>query len=201
MRTGQAIEDVAGVDSCYASLASGVLRVDGSHGALPRTVGLIFPGEIVSNASDAEPCGIAAVAVTRAEVCIHARDDLERVTDLCPGVRRLLLRSGFEALAEARRWMLVVSRRRARERVAAFLVTMGERAPRSTHDTFDLALSRARIGDLLGLSLETVSRQIHALAKLGLITLPGRRQVRLVNRSGLEKVAGLTFRYPSGATA
>ncbi|MHA0337357.1 helix-turn-helix domain-containing protein [Sphingomonas aquatilis] len=57
------------------------------------------------------------------------------------------------------------------------------------------------MGEHLGLSLETVSRQINALATAGLIALPGRRHVRLLNRSGLEAVAGMTFSHPSGAAA
>lgn len=201
VRRGQAIGDIAGTDSWCASLATGILRIDASQGALPRTVGLIFPGQIVAHPSDADPCGTAVVAVTRSDICLHARDDLRQVTERHPGVRRLLLRSAFQTLAETRRWMLVISRPRARERVAAFLVSVAGRFPTSDHDTFDLALSRGRIGELLGLSLETVSRQIHALAKAGLIALPGRRHVKLLNRSGLGAVAGMTFRHPSGAVA
>ncbi|MFD1789170.1 Crp/Fnr family transcriptional regulator [Sphingomonas floccifaciens] len=201
VRRGQAIGDIAATDSWCASLATGVLRIDASQGAAPRTVGLIFPGQIVAHPFDADPCGTAVVAVTRSNICLHARGDLQHVTEHYPSIRRLLLRSAFQTLAETRRWMLVISRPRARERVAAFLVSVAGRFPTSGHDTFDLVLSRGRIGELLGLSLETVSRQIHALAKAGLIALPRRRHVRLLNRSGLEAVAGITFRHPSGAAA
>lgn len=199
MRKGEAIGDIAGAENWCASLAAGVLRIDASQRASPRTVGLIFPGQIVVHSFDADSCSTAAVAVTRSDICIHARDDLQQVTERYPKVRRLLLRSAFQTLAETRRWMLVISRPEARERVAAFLVSVAGRFPTSDHDTFDLVLSRGRIGEVLGLSLETVSRQIHALSRAGLIALPGRRHVRMLNRSGLEAVAGMTFSHPSGA--
>ncbi|HEX2019817.1 MAG TPA: hypothetical protein VGO17_12825 [Aurantimonas sp.] len=112
-------------------MAMGLLRIDASQGQSPRTVGLIFPGQIVAHPFDADPCGTAIVAVTRSDICLHARGDLQHVTERYPGGRRLLLHSAFQTLAETRRWMLVISRPRARERVAAFLVSIAEKFPTS----------------------------------------------------------------------
>ena len=42
---------------------------------------------------------------------------------------------------------------------------------------FDLPLTREAMADYLGLTLETVSRQISALKREGIITLEGKRKV------------------------
>lgn len=201
LRRGQAVADVTGAGTYCANLTTGILQVlrpevDGS-----RTIGLVFPGEIIGDLNGGRPSDDAIVAITDAEICIYQSVDLERVADRHPSVRRALLGSAFEALSQARRWMLVLSRPSARERVAAFLVEMAGRlrGVNADQNTLELGLSRGRIGDLLGLSLETTSRQMQALARAGLIAFPQRRQVRFVNRGGLEKVAGLAFRPPTGA--
>ena len=56
--------------------------------------------------------------------------------------------------------------------------------------TFDLPLTREAMSDYLGLTLETVSRQISALKREGVIRLEGNRHVivpkmqRLLNETG-----------------
>ena len=51
-------------------------------------------------------------------------------------------------------------------------------------------LSTQSIGDLLGLSIETISRQLQGLARAGLIALPSRRTIELVDRAALERLVG-----------
>ncbi|MBD3753920.1 MAG: helix-turn-helix domain-containing protein, partial [Micrococcales bacterium] len=68
----------------------------------------------------------------------------------------------------ARRWMLLLGRKSAGERVASLLVEFAERSP---EDNVAFPLTRQQMGDLLGLSLETVSRELSKLKARGLITL------------------------------
>ena len=55
---------------------------------------------------------------------------------------------------------------------------------------FDLPLTREEMADYLGLTLETVSRQISALRKDGVISLDGKRHVTVPNFGVLLEVAG-----------
>jgi len=56
--------------------------------------------------------------------------------------------------------------------------------------TFDLPLTREAMADYLGLTLETVSRQVSALRKDGVIVLEGKRHVTVPDMSVLLEEAG-----------
>ncbi|HHB80968.1 MAG TPA: transcriptional regulator, partial [Aliiroseovarius sp.] len=63
--------------------------------------------------------------------------------------------------------------------------------------TFDLPLTREAMADYLGLTLETVSRQISGLKKSGVIELQGKRRVvvpdfhRLLGETGDDMDGGM----------
>ncbi|MGN6142451.1 MAG: helix-turn-helix domain-containing protein, partial [Mesorhizobium sp.] len=108
--------------------------------------------------------------------------------------RRLLLQA-LRELDEARGWMMTVGRKTAAEKVASFMLLIarnidptldGEGAPAAA---FDLPLTRADIGDFLGLTIETVSRQLTRLGRDGLISVKGRR-VELLDMGRLADLAG-----------
>lgn len=52
--------------------------------------------------------------------------------------------------------------------------------------TFDLPVTRTQIAELLGLTIETVSRQLTRLKNDGVIALPGARAVTIRDRLALE---------------
>lgn len=175
-----------------ANLVSGVLKVvreepDGRR----QIVGLLFPGDFVGELF-VERASETVVALAEADLCIYPRETLARVLECHPAAERLLLRRTLATLAETRRWMLMLSRRHAPEKVAAFLLDMARRlgAAGKEGDGFDLPMGRAAVGEVLGLTIETVSRQMTALKGAGLIALPGGRRVRLLDRKGLERMAG-----------
>ncbi|MBY0582486.1 MAG: helix-turn-helix domain-containing protein, partial [Sphingomonas sp.] len=73
-----------------------------------------------------------------------------------------------------------------------FLIDMADRIGnagcRATSDgpvTFDLPLTRGEMADLLGLTIETVSRQLTRLKNAGAIALPGLRAITIRNRAAL----------------
>jgi CRP-like cAMP-binding protein len=76
----------------------------------------------------------------------------------------------------------------AKERVAAFLLEMAQRAPAA--DEVDLPMSRQDIADYLGLTIETVSRTLTELESRSAISLPSSRRVVLCNRNALARYSG-----------
>ena len=92
--------------------------------------------------------------------------------------------------------MLLLGRKTAREKIASLLSIIARRASAENQIvldqpvTFDLPLTREAMSDYLGLTLETVSRQISALKKDGIIRLEGNRHVivpdmmRLIDETG-----------------
>ena len=55
---------------------------------------------------------------------------------------------------------------------------------------FDLPLTRAAIADFLGLTIETVSRQLSKLRAEGVISIENNRHVSVARRDRLEARAG-----------
>ena len=79
----------------------------------------------------------------------------------------------------------------AQQKLASFLATMADRVGRrlGRYVEFSLPMSRSDIAAYLGLSIETVSRQITALRKAGLIETDGTRTIILLDPEGLTDVA------------
>jgi CRP-like cAMP-binding protein len=74
----------------------------------------------------------------------------------------------------------------AQERVAAFLLEMADRNPAG--NAVELPMSRQDIADYLGLTIETVSRNLSMLEKSAAIELASSRRVVLRNRSCLHRL-------------
>ncbi len=90
--------------------------------------------------------------------------------------------------------MLLLGRKTAEERMATFILNLSDRAIRrggTTGDLVALPMPRNDIGDYLGLTIETVSRSITRLKKLGTISLENSRAVRIVDHDRLLELAGL----------
>lgn len=90
----------------------------------------------------------------------------------------------MRSLAKAREHAMVLGRRSATEKVAAFLIEWARHSPNRSEIT--LAMTRNDIADYLGLTFETVSRTLWQLERDELIELPSPRQIRLKDIEGLE---------------
>ncbi len=75
----------------------------------------------------------------------------------------------------------------ARERVAGFLLDMAQRPAK---DTIQLPMPRQDIADYLGLTIETVSRNLSQLSEARVIELDGSRRITLRNRPALCELNG-----------
>lgn len=92
--------------------------------------------------------------------------------------------------------MVVLGRKTAREKIASLLTIIARRDAslnmRSAKGVlvFELPLTREAMADYLGLTLETVSRQMSALKRDGVIELAGKRHVTVPDFSRLLDEAG-----------
>ena len=109
----------------------------------------------------------------------------------------------LDELDAAREWMLLLGRKTAREKIASFIAIIARRQA-ALHRTrpggrmqLELPLTREAMADYLGLTIETVSRQITALRRDGIIEMAGKRAVtlpdydRLVEESGDDSDGGM----------
>jgi|UniRef100_UPI0035CB7A4E CRP/FNR family transcriptional regulator len=176
-----------------ANLLSGVLKLSASTSdGREQIVGLLYPADFVGRPY-AREADFTVTALTDAELCVFPRKPFEGVLEDHVRMERLLLQRTFAALDEARGRMLMLARNSASEKVAGFLLGMADRAGgsscRASDDgpvTFDLPLTRGQIADVLGLTIETVSRQLTKLKAAGIIALPGVRAVTIRDRVALQ---------------
>jgi len=80
--------------------------------------------------------------------------------------------------------MLLLGRKNALERVAAFLLEMDERI--TPTGIMALPMTRRDIADYLGLTLETVSRALSRLQREGVLAFIGHNQREIVLRDRLQ---------------
>jgi len=90
-------------------------------------------------------------------------------------------------LARAQEHAVLLGRRTAIEKVAAFLVDWAANFPAS--ETVLLAMTRQDIADYLGLTVETVSRTLAELQRGAFIELNTAREIALTNPTGLRSLA------------
>ncbi|HUS55573.1 MAG TPA: helix-turn-helix domain-containing protein [Thermohalobaculum sp.] len=160
-----------------------------------QTVGLMFPSDYVGRPM--RPIApYDAVAVTTVRLCLFTRTRFERVLRETPALEKRLLEMTLDELDAARDWMLLLGRKSAREKIATFLTILARRAAaldKKTPDdglNFVLPLTREAVADYLGLTIETVSRQITALRKAGVIELADARNIRVPDYTALLGAAG-----------
>ncbi len=155
-----------------------------------QVLGFRFSGDIMGftqgrmYASDAE-------MLTDGNICRMTRPQLEAMLERFPATQRRLIDLCAQELALTQDQLVTVGRRHAEQRVAAFVLSLAEAARRrgTPPSLFDMPMTRAEIGDLLGLALETVSRAFTALRKRGLVRELGGHKVELPDMAALAALA------------
>ncbi len=178
--------------SICANLVSGVLKLSsGTDDGREQIVGLLFPGDFVGELF-VDEAQVTVTALSDADLCFYSRDRFEQVLDRHAALERLLLKRTMDSLNEARARLLVLGRRTAEEKVAGFLIEMSDRLSENGEPAreFDLPLARGEIADVLGLTIETVSRQFTKMKADGLIALPHGRRVAVEDRRRLADCVG-----------
>ena len=169
-----------GAISLYKVLADGRRQVVGF--AYPGDlIGLGAQGDRVMNAQAIKPTRVRCLPVAT----------LHQSAAKDPTLGFMLYEALARELAATRDLMLTTGQRSATERVVGFLLALSRRNTRNGQDPafFELPMTRADIGDFLGLTIETVSRTFTKLKSIGLIELPQSNRVKLVDIGALENLA------------
>jgi len=181
-----------------ANVIDGVLKLStGTEDGREQIVGMVFPSDFIGRPFG-KTTGHGVTALTDATVCVFNRRDFDAFAREHPALEHKLLQRTLDELDRTRRWMLLLGRKSASEKVASFLLEMVSRVanPGCSKDDedsevrVDLPVSRQQIADVLGLTIETVSRQFTRLKADGVIDLPSRREVVIRDRGALVAEAG-----------
>ena len=192
VKRGETLFAAGDESGACATLICGALKI-ASYGedGTERILSLIHPAGFVGEMF-AALAHHDVVALADSELCLFDRADYDAAIDRFPALAKALLRRSAEALFEVRSLVELQARRDSKGRVAAFLIAMARAAsdsPCHASADFDLPLSRGEVAGLLGLTIETVSRQITALERGGVLARKGRQGIRIIDGARLEALA------------
>lgn len=189
---------VVGVASLTQTLEDGRTQI----------VGMLLPSDFLGRPGR-ERASYTVTAMTDVTLCCFRRRPFETLLIQTPHLARRLLEITLDELDAAREWMLLLGRKTAREKIASLFVMLARRcydvklehangplpkagnADAKVSAEIDLPLTREAMADYLGLTLETVSRQITALRRDRLIEMTGIRDVHIPDVRLLAREAGL----------
>lgn len=139
--------------------------------------GDIYGGDDIFAASRCQETGIA---LEHTGLCLIENEDIKRTILEKPAIGLKIIEYLNRKLNENRRLLEIISIKDSRRRVAAFL------AAQSDHSGCLLNLSQEEIGHSIHLTKETVNRRLAELQKDGLVTVEGRKKIRVLDVAGLQ---------------
>ncbi len=187
MWRGEPLEYLASVVAGVASLSKTL--EDGRT----QMVGLLLPSDFIGRPGRAQ-IEFDVTATTDVTLCCFKHQQFERLVDDTPHLSQRLMELALDELDAARDWMLLLGRKTAREKIATFVEMLVIRSRsedvEGNRHSLALPLTRDQIANYLGLTLETVSRQLNALKKEGVLMFSDRRQFTVLDLARLHDETG-----------
>lgn len=190
---GDTIIAAGAAATTFGTLVSGAVKLsaidrDGSE----RIVALVHPAGTLGQLFGGTD-RLTVTALTSCEVCLFPRAQFEGIAGEQPALAARLLKDTLRELDESRALLDLIGGRDARARVAGFLLALARAAStHGCHDAaqFDLPLTRGEMAQLLGTTIETVSRTLTALERDGAIRREGTRRIAVTDRPRLVEAVG-----------
>ena len=149
-----------------------------------RTIGGFYFGGDIFGLDEGGQHSLTAEAIVDSAVRVIKRRALVRLAGYDRELAQQLLAMTSREIARVHNHALMLIKT-AQERVASFLLEMGERI--AVGDLVMLPMSRQDIADYLGVTIETVSRTFTILEGTAAIGLPNARAVVLRDRAALRQ--------------
>lgn len=193
LKRGEMLFAAGDEDAACATLLTGALKVSAiDQNGNEQILALVHPagfiGELFAPFAHHD-----VVALTDSQLCTFARRDIERAIEDYPALAVALLRRSQADLLATRGLLELTGHASAEARLAALLHDFAAAASDSSchlAEHFELPLTRGEIGNMLGLTIETVSRKLGELEDMGAIRRVGKRGIALCNPELLHKISG-----------
>ncbi|WP_035481061.1 FNR family transcription factor [Gallaecimonas xiamenensis] len=182
---GQALSALYAIRS--GTIKSYTLTKEGEE----QITGFHLPGDIIGFDAINKGSHVSfAQALETAMVCEIPFDTLDRLSGTMPRLRQQIMRLMSSEIKGDQDMILLLSKKTAEERLAAFLMNLSTRfgARGFSPKEFRLAMTRGDIGNYLGLTVETISRLLGRFQKLGLIQVAG-KFITVSDLEGLRRMA------------
>lgn len=165
-----------------------------TYSGIQHVTAFHLPGEVVgldAFAGSRHPC--RAVAVTQCELLRVGMMQVGELSQKVPALARALWQLMRHEIAESEQMLLVLGSTPATQRVATFLLSWFHRhnGRSSTRSKMQLKASKADIASYLGLRHETLRRRLADFERLGIIHMPTRNSVEILDLVGLARMAGV----------
>ena len=169
-RRGQEVYGAGDPSECCYRIVRGCIRtVDIDEEGRRQIAEFLLPGDLLG----LDALGthhLSAEALTDAVVVCYPRRVVEGLAARHGALALRLREITAESLRRAHQKMFLLGRKSAGERIASFLLELAERARRDGTGCVDVPMTRCDIADHLGLTIETVSRNMAQLCRSGIIT-------------------------------
>ena len=178
----------------FFKIRSGIVAVSRSlDDGRRQIVAVRAPGDCVGYLEDDGKYAFEGEALTDVEACAFDRRGFDAFAAKHPDLAAAVVEALSAALKQSGEAMLVLGQLRSTERVAHFLAEMDMlyRQGAVSSRPLSLTMSRAEIGDYLGLTVETVSRAIGKLKNRDVISLMGSDEVVVLDNDKLRQIAKL----------
>ena len=157
-----------------------------------QVLGFHLPGEIIGlDAIQLEAHGCSAKILETTAVCEVPFDRLEELSSSIPSLQHQMYKLLSKEIGQDTEMLMLLGKKNAEERLAAFLVSLSDRFRRRGFSAKDfyLSMSRHEIGNYLGLAVETVSRLFTRFQDEGLLHVD-RKHIELIDLDGLQAILG-----------
>lgn len=176
----------------FASVVSGIASLSRTlEDGRTQMVGLLLPSDFIGRPGR-ETVDFDVTAVTEVTLCRFQRRPFEDLVERVPHISQRMMEMALDELTAAREWMVLLGRKTAREKIATFLemIVRRETVPTQSIQEYQLPLTREEIANFLGLTLETISRQLTSLKKDGVVEFIDRRHFRIKDLNALHLASG-----------
>ncbi len=164
-------------ESLYAVKSGSFRSFITNLAGVEQTIGFYLPGELMG--LDAFQHGrftCSTVALETASVCELPLSHLNNLCARIPSLQTQLMRILGKEIASDHDKIILLGHRSAKEKMATFILMLSSRytALGFSSTQFNLSMGRQDIANFLGLTIETVSRQLTYLSRQGVITVKQR---------------------------
>ena len=191
---GQIIHAEGEKPAYFCAVTTGVVKLMKSlPNGSQQIVGLLLPGDFLGRPFG-QDSRTSAVAATEVQICSFPRAVVERLAAESRTLESWLLNHVSNELEKAQDWIVLLGRMSAEQRIATFILSVmritrlpDAAAPDSCGEILiELPLSRTEMADYLGLTIETVSRQIARLRQRGVVAVGASRTMIIRQPEALE---------------
>ena len=187
---GQEIPNNPGPAGHWYYVITGAVRRCAIHADGRRQiVDLMLPQDFFFVSDSQSETTIEAIAEDTV-LASYPSQRVELLAERDPQFARELRDVAFQSVTRSEAQLLILGGLTALEKVGSFLLSLDGRGANERSGRVVLPVSRYDIADYLAVSVETVCRSLTDLRQRGVITLAGKRTVKILNRSALEDRVG-----------